>query len=221
MTLCSKHSQTATQGQTMNFRIFHRSLPVLVLITANTVGFSASGAEQVREAADSIIITSQALETAILAQRTVTDPTTTLRDAVAIIVSPRIDLPSASRVALGPMWRSASQSQQQRFSQVFLRMLIATYTQALGHIEELSVELLEARPEARPNRVLVKTKADFGRGTLVLSYRMRRVAEDWKIYDVLIDGISLLSTYRPGFQAQIRKSGFDSLLESLEARYGV
>ena len=123
---------------------------------------------------------------------------------------------------LGRQWKEATTAQRERFKTVLGAMLMSTYTQTLAQAGGIQIEVLDAKHGKRAGRATVPAmvKLEGGR-ELRLVYKMREREGGWKIYDMALDGVSLLKTYRPTMHSTLKRDGMDGLIQSMEARYGV
>jgi phospholipid transport system substrate-binding protein len=136
------------------------------------------------------------------------------------IVLPRFDFELISRYVLGRHWRQANAAQQQAFIEGFRSLLVRTYAHALLNYSDQDIKYLAVRPDKEGNRVLVPTQvAATGAPAIPIDYKLYRDGGGaWKVYDVVIDGISLVSTYRNNFNSQIGRVGIDGVIESMRER---
>jgi len=136
------------------------------------------------------------------------------------LVIPHFDFLSMSKWVLGKTsWRSASEGQREQFVNEFRILLVRTYAKALLEYsdEEIVYKPVETNPES--NIVTVETQVKQSGGNLVpIDYRMHISGGEWKVVDIVVDGISLVATYRGSFAAEIRKNGIDSLITKLTER---
>jgi phospholipid transport system substrate-binding protein len=136
------------------------------------------------------------------------------------LVIPHFDFLSMSKWVLGKTsWRSASEGQREQFVNEFRILLVRTYAKALLEYsdEEIVYKPVETNPES--NIVTVETQVKQSGGNLVpIDYRMHTSGGEWKVVDIVVDGISLVATYRGSFAAEIRKNGIDSLITKLTER---
>lgn len=133
-------------------------------------------------------------------------------------VIPHFDFRLMTRAAMGRYWRRASESQRRRLVAAFREMLVRTYaTMLLGYSDE-RIQYLPFRGKPGDKRVVVRTKVftKDGAPPVPIDYRLYRKNGQWKVYDVVVDGVSLVSNYRSTFAEQIRKGGIDGLIEALE-----
>jgi phospholipid transport system substrate-binding protein len=136
------------------------------------------------------------------------------------IVIPHFDFVSMSKWVLGKKnWRGASEGQRQQFVDEFRTLLVRTYAKALLEYSDETIEYLPVEKNPDSNLIVVKTKINQAGSTAVpIDYRMHVSGGEWKVVDLVVDGVSLVSTYRGSFASQIRKGGFESLLSKLSQR---
>lgn len=126
------------------------------------------------------------------------------------------DFSRTSQWVLGKYWREASPSQREKFTEEFKKLLIRTYASALVEYADNKIRYFPAQQGSDSKTATVKTEVDKpGSSPVPINYRMINKNNAWKVYDVSVDGVSLVSTYRASFAAQIRKSGLDSLIADL------
>lgn len=137
-------------------------------------------------------------------------------DLVEKIAVPRFDFDAIAQWVLGRNWRSATPDQRVRFTAEFRNLLVRTYSNALLEYSDETVRFL---PSSAPNAdgdVLVRSEFVRNSGPVVpINYSVHRKDSDWKIYDVTVDGISLVGSYRTTFANQVREQGMDGLIASL------
>lgn len=136
------------------------------------------------------------------------------------IILPHLDFVAMSKLALGANWRKANKEQQQQFVDAFKSMLIRTYSKSLTEYTGQKIEFLPYRPPAEGKiTVTVKTEIKQDNGpSIPIDYRLRIKDDIWKVYDIKIDGISLVTNYRNSFASDIRKVGMDGLITKLQAK---
>jgi len=136
------------------------------------------------------------------------------------IILPHLDFRAMSKLALGKNWRKADNDQQARFVEAFKTMLVRTYSKSLTEYAGQEIKYLPYRPPAEGKRTTkVKTVIDQGSGPEIpIIYSLRIKDDIWKVYDIKIDGISLVTNYRNSFASDIRKVGIDGLIEQLLAK---
>ena len=136
------------------------------------------------------------------------------------IILPHMDFRAMSKLALGKNWRKADDAQQERFVDAFKAMLIRTYSKSLTEYAGQEIKFLPYRPPAEGKRtVSVKTAISQSNGPEIpIDYSLRIKDDIWKVYDIKIDGISLVTNYRSSFATDINRVGMDGLIEKLLAK---
>jgi phospholipid transport system substrate-binding protein len=132
---------------------------------------------------------------------------------------PHVDVPRVSALALGSYWRDATPEQRRVFQAEFQRLLIQTYASALDALSAWEIRFLPMQLEPGTTRTLVRTEIQQPGGQPVrVDYRMALSDGRWRAYDVAVQEISLLASYRSQFAAVAQRRGIDGLLEELSAR---
>lgn len=141
-------------------------------------------------------------------------------DLVSEYVLPRFDFELMSRFVLAQAWRSASEAQQQRFVEEFRRLLVRTYGKSLAEYSGQEVKYLPMQGDVtQQERVTVQTEIVQQNGpSIPLDYKLYHTDQGWKVYDVIIDGVSLVLNYRSSFNTQIAREGLDGLIQDLAER---
>jgi len=135
------------------------------------------------------------------------------------IVLPYFDFERMSRWVLGKHWRQASAEQQREFVHQFRTLLVRTYGTALLEYTDQQVKFLPVRISADGKNATVRTEVvKPGAPAIPINYSMYLGDKGWKVYDVVIDGISLVSNYRTTFASEIRTHGIDVLIKRLADR---
>jgi len=131
-------------------------------------------------------------------------------------VLPLIDFREATRLAVGRAWRDASKEQQERLVAEFRRMLVRTYSNAISAYEGQTVKVQPVHMKADDTDVTVRNQYIRPGGKPVqLDYQMHKTADGWKIYDIIVEGVSLVLTYRSEFDAVVKQQGVDGLIKRL------
>lgn len=133
------------------------------------------------------------------------------------ILIPRFDFHRMSRLVLGKYWRRAEDYQKAAFVRQFRELLVRTYATALLNYSGQEIKYLPVRLVPGAKQVVVKSEVREGKGTPVIpiKYSLYLGEDDWLVYDVTIDGVSLVSNYRSSFAAQVRRYRLDGLIERL------
>jgi phospholipid transport system substrate-binding protein len=131
-------------------------------------------------------------------------------------VAPHFEFTSMTRLAMGRNWRQATPDQQKALVQEFRTLLVRTYTSAFTQYKNQTVEYPPLKLAPSDNDVVVKSliKQPSGQPVMV-DYRMEKMDTAWKVYDVKIEGISLVENYRNTFNSEVQRGGIDGLIKSL------
>lgn len=131
-------------------------------------------------------------------------------------IVPFVDFPRMSRWILGKNWRKASDAQKAQFTEEFKKLLIKTYATALLKLSNEVITYPSVKNKVKNGKVSIKSEVILPGGQrFSLQYRMHHKDQNWKIYDVSVDGVSLISTYRSSFSTEIRKVGLEGLIANL------
>ncbi|AUN94525.1 MlaC/ttg2D family ABC transporter substrate-binding protein [Pseudazoarcus pumilus] len=134
-------------------------------------------------------------------------------------VLPHFDFRRMTMLAVGRDWRNASEAQRDRLVDAFYDMLVRTYSNALTEYSDQKVNFrpLRMNPDDRTVRVQTQIEQSGGQPVAV-DYVLERQADGWKVFDVVIAGVSLVTNYRSTFAQEIRNGGIDGLIRALETR---
>ena len=136
-------------------------------------------------------------------------------------ILPHIDFRTMTRYALGRNWRKATPAQQDQLVEAFRHMLIQTYANQIGSYRGQRMEVRPTRIAPGDTDTTVRNSfISPGRPPVEVDYSMEKTPDGWKIYDVVIDGVSLVATYRSQFAQQVRDGGIDGLIARLDQMTG-
>lgn len=131
------------------------------------------------------------------------------------LIIPHLDFDSFARFTLGKHWRQASPEQRTAFTREFRDLLMRSYATSLNAYNGERIEQLGQRDEGE-GRIQLQTQLIRSHGAPVrVDYRLHQRDGAWKVYDVVIDGISLIMTYRTSFGEEISHSGLDALIQKM------
>ena len=134
-------------------------------------------------------------------------------------IVPHFSFSRMTQLAMGRNWRQASPEQQKKLVEEFKALLVRTYTAAFTQYRNETVEYRPARMKPGDTDVVVQSFINRPGGQPVaVDYSMEKTAEGWKVYNVKIEGVSLVENYRNTFNAEIQKSGVDGLIRTLSER---
>ena len=134
-------------------------------------------------------------------------------------VLPHFDFERMTRLAVGRNWAQASDAQKQALTKEFRTLLVRTYSSSLSQYRNQTIDVKPSKIAAADKEVVVKTAViQQGGPQIPIDYAMAKEDSGWKVYDVVIDGASLVTTYRGTFNDQIQKGGVDGLVKTLQDR---
>ncbi len=211
-----------TAVQLSPIRVSNRSRPnsrFLILLLMAGLAIAPAPARATATAGDPM---SAVKETVHQVLTIVTDPsyksaTSERREKLRRIIAPRFDFSDMARSAMGYHWRTLSQAQRDRFVQAFTGLLEASY---MGKIEGykgqkiIYIKQLQDGDLAQVNTSIVQP----GGEPISVNYRLKQTNGGWKVYDVLIDQISLVGNYRNQFNRIINEKGYDKLVSAIKQK---
>jgi phospholipid transport system substrate-binding protein len=137
------------------------------------------------------------------------------------VVEPRVDLNKISKLILGKHWRKATDEQKAQFQKEFKNLLVNTYATAFTEFNDWTVKFLPMSLAPTDKRVVVKSEIiTASRPAIAVNYRMaKNKTGEWKAYDVIIEGISMVTNYKGSFSSSIKRSGgLDNVIKDLAAK---
>ncbi len=130
---------------------------------------------------------------------------------------PNFDTPYAAQLVLGTNWRNATPDQRKRFVDAFYKSLLYTYGDAMIDFTGDRLKVFPTKVTPEDTRATVRTEIKRSNGTKVaVNYTLRKTNGQWKAWDVVIDGISYVKSYREDYGAQVQQQGLDAVIKSLE-----
>jgi phospholipid transport system substrate-binding protein len=133
------------------------------------------------------------------------------------LLSPHFDMEYAGRLVLGVHWRSATPDQRQHLAVALYQRLLRTYAGAVAEWTADRVKLLPLRADKAALQVTVHTLVTNSHGAIVpVDYRLHQTAEDWKIFDVVVDGVSYVRLYHDDTDTEVTQKGLDGAIARLE-----
>jgi len=159
-------------------------------------------------------------------QTTVDDVLTVLRDKTAPLeqrrakirnlVRGRFDFELMAKSTLGLQWKKASKPEQERFVELYSRLLEATY---VGRIEAYTDEKVTYGSEkTKGDKALVETHIVTATTDIPIDYKLVQNSTEWKVYDVVIEGVSLIRNFRSSYGTIVEKEGFSGLFARMESK---
>lgn len=130
---------------------------------------------------------------------------------------PHFDTQYAAQLVLGKHWRAATPEQRRRFIDAFYQSLLRNYGSALADFTGDKLKVLPANVDPNADRATVRTEVKRSNGTRVpVNYSLRKTADGWKAWDVVIEGISYVKSFREDFGAEIDQKGLDAVIDRVE-----
>lgn len=141
-------------------------------------------------------------------------------DLIETKIVPHFDFIRMARIAMARNWRSATPEQQKEIASEFKTLLVRTYSSALVNYREHQIDYKPLRAKPEDNEVTVKSDVKPSGSTqpVTIDYELEKTDNGWKIYDVKVDGVSLVTTYRDTFATEVRERGIDGLIKSLATK---
>ena len=134
-------------------------------------------------------------------------------------VLPYFDFQRMTALAVGRNWSKATPEQKQRLSEEFKTLLVRTYSNALTSYKDQTISYRPSQIEAGETDVIVKTEVrQPGSKPIPLNYALQKQSGGWKVYDVMVSGVSLVTNYRGSFANEVRSNGIAGLIQMLSDR---
>lgn len=137
-----------------------------------------------------------------------------LLDLVETKILPHFNFTRITRLAVGKNWRTATPEQQQALVKEFRTLLVRTYSTALTSYKDQTYEVKTADVKGDDASVKVEINQPGGQ-PIIIDYSLEKTQQGWKVYDVIVAGISLVTNYRSTFNNEINRSGIDGLIKTL------
>ena len=185
-------------------------LLLLLLVSVPALGATPAPDEVVRSVTDEVMQAVQKSDELKAGER----------DAVIALleqkVLPHVDFREATRLALGRDWRIATPAQRDQLVQQFQTLLLRIYTSSIGRYHGQTMQVQHTNVPAGADDVTVRNRyLSPGRAPVSVDYAMHLTPQGWKIYDVIVDGVSIVLAFRSEFAQVVRQSGIDGLLARL------
>ena len=142
-----------------------------------------------------------------------------ISEVIEAKIVPHFNFGRMTALAVGPNWRRATPEQQKALSDQFRTLLVRTYSTGLSSYRDEKIIYKPMRIQPADTEVTVRSEIRRAGGEPVtIDYSMERGTGPWKVYDVVIGGVSLVTTYRDSFREEVRATGIDGLIKSLVAK---
>jgi len=136
------------------------------------------------------------------------------------VIVPKFDSRYIAQLILARHWKTASEDQRKRFETAFKNMLVYSYADALVEYHnsvKAEWQALRMAPDAKDVTVQSKLVRDNGKPPLPIGFAMRLKDDQWKVYDIIIENLSLITSFRSQVNSEIKRSSLDALIQKLEA----
>lgn len=190
-----------------------------LLLTVSSVAMASGSAQEMIQATTDKMMS--ALQTE---QNNLEQNPAKVYQLVDEIVLPNFDFERMSKLVLGKNWSKASESQQNEFVSVFRNLLVRTYATAIAKavLKEGGVKInyLPVSAEADAKWVTVKTQVQYQTESFAIDYNVYPDpnTNEWKVFNVVVEGISLVTNYRTEFNNDISSIGMEKLIEKIKSR---
>lgn len=133
------------------------------------------------------------------------------------IIVPHASITEMSKRVLPPsVWQTATASQRAQFQKEFTIMLVRTYASALAEYKDQTLHFYPLRGGVEGSSVKVDSQIERSDGpSIAVSYRLARAGSDWKLYDLIVEGVSLLESFRSQFADQLAQGNINTLLQQM------
>lgn len=136
------------------------------------------------------------------------------------VIYPHTDFDRIAALVLGKSWKTATPDERERFKKEFQTLLVRTYSRAFVEFKEWTVRFLPLQMESGETKVVVKTEVlQANKKAIAVDYRMLLSNGEWKAYDIIIEGVSLVTNYRTTFSDEMQNKGtLNAVIEGLVKR---
>ena len=198
------------------------SAAALALVAALSIGAAAAQQPAVSNAAPDVLVKQVTLEVVELIAKDKEIRGGNRAKLVALIeekVLPHFNFTSMTALAVGQSWRKATGEQKKRLAEEFKTLLVRTYASALTAYSDQKLDFRPLRARPTDTDVMVQVRVlQPGAQPVPIDYSMEKTAAGWKVYDVMVGGVSLVANYRTEFANVVRSSGIDGLIKDLSAK---
>ena len=197
-------------------------LMAAMVVAASLFAGSAAVAEDAGVSAQRFVqqVTSTIVDELTARREELRDDPQALYELVDRHILPYFDFERMSRRVLGKKrWTSATPEQRERFVSAFRSLLVRTYAMVLNEYQGQPLAYLDPVARKKEDEIVIPARVELSGGQAVrFAYAMQRSGTEWKVFDVAIDGVSLVTNYRSSFRSEIARHGVDGLIDRLEAK---
>jgi phospholipid transport system substrate-binding protein len=195
--------------------------PAWATLFAGLVLGAAAGAALGQEAPDAMVkrVSDEVLQIVKADPRVQAGDRDRIREVIDTKLAPNFDFERMTALAVGRAWRTATPEQQKQLVDQFRTLLSRTYSNAFVQYRDQTINYKPLKMDPAATDVTVRTEIARPSGAPVqIDYSLGKKGNEWKAYDVIVGGVSLVTNYRDEFNAQIQAGGIDGLIKSLAAK---
>src|SRR3954471_23751883 len=134
-------------------------------------------------------------------------------------VLPHFNFPAMTALAMGQSWNKATPDQKKRLTEEFRTLLVRTYASALAAYSDQKLDFRPLRAKPTDTDVTVNVRVlQPGAQPVPIDYNMEKTSSGWKVYDVMVGGVSLVANYRTEFNNAVREAGIEGLIKNLQTK---
>jgi phospholipid transport system substrate-binding protein len=183
--------------------------------------FMLLGSAQAQDSADALVkrVTLETVDLITKDKEIKAGSRAKLIDLIEAKVVPHFNFTSMTALAMGQNWNKATPEQKKKLTDEFRVLLVRTYASALAAYSNQKFDFRPLRAKPTDTDVIVQVRVlQQGGAPVSIDYSMEKTPGGWKVYDVLVGGVSLVANYRTEFANAVRSSGIDGLLKDLETK---
>ena len=191
------------------------------LLSAFLLSLFLSAAQAQDTAPDVLVknVTSEVVELITKDREIQSGSRTKLIQVIETKVLPHFNFSSMTALAMGQNWNKATPDQKKRLIEEFRTLLVRTYASALAAYSEQRFDYRPLRAKPTDTDVTVNVRVmQSGAQPVAIDYSMEKTAAGWKVYDVMVGGVSLVANYRTEFNNTVRASGIEGLIKNMRAK---
>ena len=196
-------------------------MDIMLKLAKGLIFFMLLGSAQAQDSADALVkrVTLETVELITKDKEIKAGSRAKLIDLIEAKVVPHFNFSSMTALAMGQNWNKATPEQKKKLTDEFRVLLVRTYASALAAYSNQKFDFRPLRSKPTDTDVTVSVRVlQQGGQPVSIDYSMEKTPGGWKVYDVLVGGVSLVANYRTEFANAVRSSGIDGLLKDLEAK---
>ncbi|MBL8502863.1 MAG: ABC transporter substrate-binding protein [Rhodocyclaceae bacterium] len=198
-------------------------MKLFALMLASVASFLLSPGVQAQETAPDVLVKNVTNEVLDIIRKDKDIKAGSTKRAIELVdhkVLPHFNFSRMTALAVGRDWRQATPEQQKALTEAFKELLVRTYSNALIAYKNETVDYRPFKMQAGETDVTVRTQIHQpgAKQPITLDYSLEKTAKGWKVYDVVVAGVSLVTNYRSTFATEIRNGGIDGLVKTLQAK---